>query len=115
MELTDLKGIGPKRAALFSELGIRTPEDLLAFYPREYLDYSTIVPIKSAADGERVSICVTVQADPTMYYFKGKYMVSLRVADASGKATFRWINQPYRINQFHMGDVLYANAIKLEF
>lgn len=111
MELTDLKGVGPKRAALFSELGIRTPEDLLTFYPREYLDYSSIVPIAKAEDGERVSICVTAQADPTVYYFKGKYMVSLRVADASGKATLRWINQPYRNNQFHVGDIIYANAV----
>ncbi|MBQ1632577.1 MAG: ATP-dependent DNA helicase RecG [Clostridia bacterium] len=111
MELIDLKGIGPKRVALFSELGIRTPEDLLTFYPREYLNYSQIVPIREAGDGERVSVCVTVQADPTVYYYKGKYMVTVRVADASGKASFRWINQPYRVNQFHTGDVIYANAI----
>lgn len=111
MELIDLKGVGPKRAALFSELGIRTPEDLLTFYPREYLDYSAITPIANAEDGERVSIRVTAQADPTVYYFKGKYMVSIRVADASGKASLKWINQPYRANQFHDGDVIYANAI----
>jgi ATP-dependent DNA helicase RecG len=111
MELIDLKGVGPKRAALFSELGIRTPEDLLTFYPREYLDYSAITPIANAEDGERVSIRVTAQADPTVYYFKGKYMVSIRVADASGKASLKWINQPYRANQFHAGDVIYANAI----
>lgn len=110
MELIDLKGIGPKRAALFSELGIRTPEDLITFYPREYLDYSAFVPIRQAEDGDRVSICVTAQADPTVYYFKGKYIVSLRVADSSGSAVLKWINQPYRSNQFHAGDVLYANA-----
>ena len=111
MELIDLKGVGPKRAVLFSELGIRTPEDLLTFYPREYLDYSAITQIANAEDGERVSIRVTAQADPTVYYFKGKYMVSIRVADASGKASLKWINQPYRANQFHAGDVIYANAI----
>ena len=111
MELTDLKGIGPKRIALFSELGIRTSEDLLAFYPREYLDYSQIVPLRDAKDGERVSIRVTAQADPTMYYLKGKYIVSLRVADAGGKAVIRWMNQPYRANQYHTGDVLFVNGI----
>ena len=111
MELSDLKGIGPKRIALFSELGIRTPEELLTFYPREYLDYSQTVLLRDAKDGERVSIRVTVQADPTVYYLKGKYIVSLRVADTSGKAVIRWMNQPYRTNQFHAGDVLFANGI----
>ncbi|MBR4905555.1 MAG: ATP-dependent DNA helicase RecG [Clostridia bacterium] len=111
MELTDLKGIGPKRVALFSELGIRTPEDLLMFYPREYLDYSQIVPLRDVKDGERVSIRVTAQADPTVYYLKGKYIVSLRVADASGKAVIRWMNQPYRVNQYHTGDVFFVNGI----
>ncbi|MBQ6236282.1 MAG: ATP-dependent DNA helicase RecG [Clostridia bacterium] len=111
MELTDLKGIGPKRIALFSELGIHTPEDLLSFYPREYLDYSQTVPLRDAKDGERVSICVTAQADPTVYYLKGRYIVSLRVADATGKAVIRWMNQPYRANQYHTGDVLFVNGI----
>lgn len=111
MELIDLKGIGPKRIALFAELGIHTPADLLEFYPREYLDYTRIVPIRDAKEGERVSICGKAQADPTMFYFKGKYIVSLRIADASGKATLRWMNQPYRMNQFHAGDVIYANGV----
>ena len=111
MELTDLKGIGRKRIALFSELGIRTPEDLLTFYPREYLDYSQTVPLQDAKDGERVSIRVTAQADPTVYYLKGKYIVSLRVADTSGKAVIRWMNQPYRANQYHIGDLLFVNGI----
>ena len=111
MELTDLKGIGPKRIALFSELGIRTPEDLLTFYPREYLDYSQTVPLQDAKDGERVSIRVTAQAEPTVYYLKGKYVVSLRVADTSGKAVIRWMNQPYRANQYHTGDLLFVNGI----
>lgn len=111
MELIDLKGIGPKRVSLFAELGIHTPADLLEFYPREYLDYSQIIPIRDAKEGERVSICAKALADPTMFYFKGKYIVSLRVADATGKMTLRWMNQPYRMNQFHTGDVIFANGV----
>ncbi len=111
MELHDIKGIGPKRVALLSELGIHTPEDLLRFFPREYLDYSQIVPLRDAKHGDRVSIRVTALADPTVYYLKGKYIVSLRVADTSGKAVIRWMNQPYMANRFHSGDVIFANGI----
>jgi len=111
MELHDIKGIGPKRVALLSELGIHTPEDLLRFFPREYLDYSQIVPLRDAKHGDRVSIRVTALVDPTVYYLKGKYIVSLRVADTSGKAVIRWMNQPYMANRFHSGDVIFANGI----
>lgn len=110
MELSDLKGIGPKRIALFSELNVHTPEDLLRFYPREYLDYSQVSDLSSLSDGDKASVYVTALADPTVYYFKGKYMVSLRVADKSGKATLRWMNQPYRVNQFHAGESFLANG-----
>lgn len=83
MELKDLKGIGPKRLALFSEMNIHTVEDLLRFYPREYLDYSQIVKIRDSKDGDRVSVCVTAQADPTVFYYKGKYIVSILLSTVS--------------------------------
>ena len=83
MELTDLKGIGPKRAALFAELNVHTPEDLLRFYPKEYLDYTHVNQISSLQDGERACLYVTAKADPTTFFYKGKYMVSLRVSDSS--------------------------------
>ncbi|MDE2510121.1 MAG: hypothetical protein KGL74_03270, partial [Elusimicrobia bacterium] len=33
-----LKGVGPRRAALFERLGVRTVEDLLHHYPRQWQD-----------------------------------------------------------------------------
>ena len=108
MNLSDIKGIGPKRLQLFSELNIRTPEDLLRFYPREYLDYTHIAEIRTLTEGERATVRVSVLSEPTVFYYKGKYIVSVRVADTSGKATLRWMNQPYRASQFHTGDVLFA-------
>ena len=75
MKLSDIKGIGPKRLELFSQLHIDTPEDLIRFYPREYLDYSATVPIAELNDGDRVSVRVHVDYDPSIYYAKGKYRV----------------------------------------
>lgn len=111
MKLSDIKGIGPKRLELFSQLHIDTPEDLIRFYPREYLDYSATVPIAELNDGDRVSVRVHVDYDPSIYYAKGKYIVSLRVSDGTGRATIRWMNQSYRKNQFRAGDVFIANGI----
>ncbi len=111
MELKDIKGLGPKRLALLAQLNIRTPEELLRFYPREYLDYTQATEIHALSDGDRASIRVTALAEPTIFYNKGKYIVSLRVADATGKATLRWMNQPYRLNQFHTGERFLANGL----
>ena len=48
MELQYIKGVGPRRAALFaSELGIENVDALLHFYPTRYVDRGTIVPIAS--------------------------------------------------------------------
>ncbi len=41
-----LKGVGERRAAVLEKAGLRTYDDLLHFYPRRYLDRSTIVPIR---------------------------------------------------------------------
>ena len=40
MDIRYLKGVGEKRAAQLARLGIRTVDDLLGFYPRDYVDYS---------------------------------------------------------------------------
>ena len=36
--VTSLKGVGPKKAACFSRLGIEKISDVLELYPREYED-----------------------------------------------------------------------------
>lgn len=110
MNLNDLKGIGPKRIELLHELHIESPEDLLRFFPREYLDYTSTQPIASLAEGQRASIRVTAIAPPSIYYHGGTYIVSLRVADGTGKATLRWMNQPYRMQQFKEGDTFFASG-----
>ncbi|MCM1449863.1 MAG: ATP-dependent DNA helicase RecG [Clostridiales bacterium] len=50
LEIMYLKGIGPKRAELLKkELGIATFYDLLHHFPHNYLDRSSIYPIKELA------------------------------------------------------------------
>ena len=38
-----VKSIGPKRAKIFSSIGIRTVNDLLYYFPTRYLDRTTIL------------------------------------------------------------------------
>ena len=110
MQLSELSGIGPKRLALLHQLHILTPEDLLRFYPKEYLDDTQCKEIAALQEGEKTTVCVQVLSDPTIFYHQRKYIVSVRVEDRTGKATLRWMNQPYRMQQIHAGETLYATA-----
>ena len=40
-----LKGIGPKKAEVLEKAGLRTYRDLLHYFPRRYLDRSSVTPI----------------------------------------------------------------------
>lgn len=46
-----LPGVGPRRAAAFAGVGVRTIRDLLQYYPRRYLDRSTVTPIRKITEG----------------------------------------------------------------
>lgn len=51
-----LSGVGPKRAALYEKLGVRTIGDLLLYVPRGYLDFSAPLPIAESHTGENVVV-----------------------------------------------------------
>ena len=57
-----LKGVGEKRAAKLSKLGIFTVGDLIYFFPRAYDDRSKTVSIAEAVEGEvnviRAAVCM---------------------------------------------------------
>lgn len=52
MEITYLKGVGPRRAELYAKLGITTAEQLLRLYPRDYIDFTRPVKIRDLQLGE---------------------------------------------------------------
>jgi len=59
-----VKGVGEKRADVWAEThGVRTVRDLLHFYPRRYLDRTTVTPVRQLEEGpEPVTAVGTVQS-----------------------------------------------------
>ncbi len=51
-----LKGVGEKRAELFSKLGINSVGDILDFYPRMYEDWSKVKKISETVVGETACV-----------------------------------------------------------
>ena len=60
--LTYIKGVGPGRAAMFEAKGLRTVEDLLAYFPFRYEDRSNMKPIAQLAPGEMATVIAEVRS-----------------------------------------------------
>jgi len=62
IEIQYLKGVGPKRAAALAKIGIHTLTDLIDFYPRKYLDRTTIVAVNKIRADEEFTVVGRVEA-----------------------------------------------------
>ena len=54
--VTDLRGVGPRRAQVLADAGIYTLADLLSLYPRDYIDTTRLPSWREAAHGERAYV-----------------------------------------------------------
>jgi ATP-dependent DNA helicase RecG len=85
-----LKGIGPRRAEMLStELSIETVGELLAYYPRDYIDRSKMVEIYRvgrAGDDEPETIQGKVVNHTSSPTAKGKRIGKISIYDGTGVA-----------------------------
>ena len=108
--LTSVKGIGPKRAELFSQLGVCSVGDLLFRLPRDYLDYTKATPIAELVNGQNAVVQVRISGATRFFRTKGMTMLSAPAQDETGKITLKWFNQPYRSSQLKIGEIVYASG-----
>ena len=104
MPLTDLKGIGTKRAEDFQQLGIYSVEDLLLYLPRAYRDYSAHTPVAEAEDGAYVAVRVRFLSEPSMFRSRGMSIVSAKASDGVSDIKATWFNMPYIFSKIHAGE-----------
>lgn len=85
-----LEGIGPKRAALLEQLGLRTLGDLLFHFPREYRDYRQITPIAEVRQGELATVEAEIIGMRHVRLPRRQSLAHLTLQDATGtmSATF---------------------------
>ena len=95
MTVTALPGIGPKKAAAFEKLGIRTLRDMLNTFPRRYDDRSVMKPIATLVPGESCCIRAMVATQPRLNRVRrGMELVKFQAADDSGAVEITYFNQP---------------------
>lgn len=96
MEITYLKGVGPKRAELYKKLGVETAEQLAELYPRDYVDFTAPRPIAQVQPDE---VCafrafVVKKLSPFSKYSKMAIYKAV-LSDGTGSITAVFFNTKY--------------------
>lgn len=103
-ELQYIKGVGPKRVKLLNKLDIYSVEDLLYYFPRDY-ELREVTPIARLIDGEKQTIrCEVVGVAQEIKPRNGLTITKVPVYDGTGYATLVWFNQPYKKEEFKLGN-----------
>lgn len=96
MPITELKGIGPKKADQFYKKGINCVYDLLSYLPSRYEDRGTVSLIENLTVGESVCIKAKITSPVrVMRIRKSLTITRTTVADDSGEIILCWYNQKY--------------------
>jgi ATP-dependent DNA helicase RecG len=102
-----LKGVGPKRLNLFENVGVKTAEDLLYYFPKRYEDRSNMAVISKLKADEPQTILVTVLKSSLRRSPRRKIFIFELIAwDKTGKIKCLWFNQPYLKKYFAAGQKL---------
>ncbi len=93
--LRELKGVGEKTEKLFEKIGVRSMEDLLRYYPRDYEEFKEPVRISEVRENEVCSVEGVVSSGVYVNRVRSLQVVGTSVSDESGKLSMVWFNVPY--------------------
>lgn len=89
-------------------LGLKTAEDLLFYFPFRYDDLRQTVPIAQLQPETRVTVRGKLELLANRRSFKHRRMMTeAMVGDATGQIKVVWFNQPYLIKNLKIGDKIY--------
>ncbi|APT73121.1 helicase [Thermosipho melanesiensis] len=89
-----LKGVGPKRAEKLMKLGVKTVEDLLNYFPRDYEDRRKVMPLPILKEDEKVVTSGVLSAVEKIKK-SGLSIVSAVLSDGMYQILLKWFNQDY--------------------
>ncbi len=78
-----LKGVGPKFGYLLNKLGIFSVFDLISYYPKKYIDYSSRSLIRDLTIGENVTVYGKISSLKTFTTKKNLTIIKVRITDES--------------------------------
>lgn len=104
-----IKGVGPKLGQLFSQRGVHTVSELLAWYPRAYEDRRVARSISSLEANQLVSISAQVLKIRSMNMGRShRKMYEIIISDKTGRIACKFFRVPYRgyFERFEVGQTV---------
>lgn len=80
-----MKGVGPKIAYKLNKLGIYTVQDLILYFPKKHIDYSSRTLIRNLKEGETTTVFGYIKSVSAFNTQKKLSVVKVTVADESGR------------------------------
>jgi ATP-dependent DNA helicase RecG len=104
-----LKGVGPARAAVFEQLGVKTVADLLEYFPRDWIFAPPCVKIAHMQPNEPATIIGLVEAIDYQQYRRTPMLEAI-VSDDTGTCRIVWFHGGYLRNQIQLGQPIMASG-----
>lgn len=80
-----MKGVGPKIAYKLNKLGIYTVQDLMLYFPKKHIDYSSRTLIRDLKEGETTTVFGYIKSVSAFNTQKKLSVIKVTVADESGR------------------------------
>ena len=101
-----LKGIGPKTAEQFAEMGLESTGRLVRYYPADYECMEAPVPLRDAVPGQVQAFRAFVDTSPQAHGFGRNAVISFRIRDDSGTLRVSYFHMAYIKSRFCKGEEL---------
>lgn len=87
-----IKGVGPKVAYKFNKLGIYTAQDLMMYFPKKHIDYSSRTLIKNLQEGQTTTVFGYIKSVSSFNTRNNLSVTKVVIADESGKFELTFFN-----------------------
>ena len=104
MQLIDLRGISEKREKDLNKLNIFTPEDLVRYFPRAYLDLTQQQKISSCYHNDVALVACRVASPPQVVYAGKRPFVKVWCDQEGERFSAIWFNALYVRQHLHAGE-----------
>lgn len=100
MDIRYVKGVGEARAHQLEKLGVFTAEDLLCYYPRDYVDFSAPYPVANAPYDAKCVVRATVYSKSGGVRVRGgKQIFKVTAGDDTAGLILTYFNTPYAVEK----------------
>ncbi len=84
VEVMEIHGVGEKTAYLLNKLGIFTAKDLVNYFPKKYVDYSTRTRIRDLKEGMDTTVFGMIKSVESFVSKSNLGIVKVKISDGTG-------------------------------